>query len=97
MGDLLHTLKDTLLNPEWYITNGGLYMILFVIFAETGLFVGFFLPGDSLLFVAGIFLDQLAAELGGGVHFVMVMVLISIAGVLGNFVGYWFGPAGFCR
>ena len=91
MGDLLHTLKDTLLNPEWYITNGGLYMILFVIFAETGLFVGFFLPGDSLLFVAGIFLDQLPAELGGGVHFVMVMVLISIAGVLGNYVGYWFG------
>ncbi len=91
MTDFLHTLKDTILNPEWYITNGGLYMILFVIFAETGLFVGFFLPGDSLLFVAGIFLDQLALELGDNVPYFVVMILISIAGVLGNFVGYWFG------
>ncbi len=90
MSDFLHTLKETVLNPEWYIMNGGLYMILFVIFAETGLFVGFFLPGDSLLFVAGIFVDKLAAEMGN-MHYLMVMVLISIAGVLGNFVGYWFG------
>lgn len=35
--------KD-LLNPDFYITNGGLWIVLFIIFAETGLFVGFFLP-----------------------------------------------------
>ena len=44
-----------LLQPQFYVENGGLWLILFVIFAETGLFAGFFLPGDSLLFVAGIF------------------------------------------
>ena len=47
---------------EWIITNGGLYFLLLVIFAETGLFVGFFLPGDSLLFAAGIFVERLSQE-----------------------------------
>ena len=37
-----------LLQPQWYIANGGLWLLLFVVFAETGLFAGFFLPGDSL-------------------------------------------------
>mgnify|MGYP000627699706 CR=1 FL=1 len=50
-----------LLNPEFYIlmelgdVKIGLLVILFIIFAETGLFAGFFLPGDSLLFLAGIY------------------------------------------
>ena len=48
-----------LLQPQWYIENGGLWLLLFVVFAETGLFVGFFLPGDSLLFVAGIFAHKM--------------------------------------
>jgi membrane-associated protein len=48
-----------LLQPQWYIENGGLWFIVFVIFAETGLFAGFFLPGDSLLFVTGIYSDEL--------------------------------------
>ena len=42
------TLRD-LLNPEFYINNGGLWVLLFIVFAETGLMFGFFLPGDSLL------------------------------------------------
>ena len=87
---MLHTLKDTLLNPEWYIQMGGLYLILFVIFAETGLFVGFFLPGDSLLFVAGIYLEQLAHKFYN-VHYLVIILMITVAGILGNFVGYWFG------
>src|SRR5438045_3751433 len=56
---LAFTWKD-LLNPEFYITNGGLWLFLFIVFAETGLFAGFFLPGDSLLFVAGIYIIELS-------------------------------------
>jgi membrane-associated protein len=52
-----------LLQPQFYIEHGGLWLILFVIFAETGLFAGFFLPGDSLLFVAGIYSANLANEI----------------------------------
>ncbi|HMK26815.1 MAG TPA: VTT domain-containing protein [Chitinophagaceae bacterium] len=48
-----------LLQPQWYVENGGLWLLLFVVFAETGLFFGFFFPGDSLLFVAGIFAHEM--------------------------------------
>lgn len=75
---------------EWIITNGGLYFLLLVIFAETGLFVGFFLPGDSLLFAAGIFLERLAQEFFG-LHYSFVILLVIVASILGNLVGYWFG------
>lgn len=53
-----------LLQPQWYIENGGLWLLLFVVFAETGLFVGFFLPGDSLLFVSGIFAHEITTPEG---------------------------------
>src|ERR1044072_2294453 len=52
---LLNFQWHDLINPQFYIEFGGLWLLLFVIFAETGLFAGFFLPGDSLLFVAGIY------------------------------------------
>lgn len=86
-----------LLQPQWYIENGGLWFIVFAVFAETGLFAGFFLPGDSLLFVTGIFSNDLVQK-GLGIHvdssFVNLIILgivISLAGIIGNFVGYWFG------
>jgi len=75
---------------EWIIHNGGLYFLLFVVFAETGLFVGFFLPGDSLLFAAGIYISDLAREFFG-FHYSVIIILVIIASVLGNIVGYWFG------
>lgn len=75
---------------EWIIHNGGLYFMLFIVFAETGLFVGFFLPGDSLLFAAGIYASDLAKQFYD-VHFSLIIVLVIIASVLGNMVGYWFG------
>lgn len=102
---------SNLLQPQFYIENGGLWLLLFVVFAETGLFAGFFLPGDSLLFVAGIF----ATEMGEGqnirpglaseflqlvglghvtnewIQLLVLIVLISFAGILGNIAGYWFG------
>jgi membrane-associated protein len=84
-----------LLQPQFYIENGGLWLVLFIIFAETGLFAGFFLPGDSLLFISGIFSTQLAASIYDTGHDVLnlifIILLTSIAGVLGNTVGYWFG------
>ena len=87
--------KD-LLTPMFYIIFGGIWFVIFVIFAETGLFAGFFLPGDSLLFVAGIYsFDLVNSGLGfnGGpfLNLVVLGVIISIAGIIGNFVGYWFG------
>ncbi|HTQ28739.1 MAG TPA: VTT domain-containing protein [Puia sp.] len=75
---------------EWIIHNGGLYMLLLVIFAETGLFVGFFLPGDSLLFAAGIYINDLAREFFN-IHYISIIVLVIIASILGNMAGFWFG------
>ncbi len=84
-----------LLNPEFYIQNGGFFLILFIVFAETGLFAGFFLPGDSLLFVAGIYSLELAQEVipTYNEYFALffLLVAISFAGIIGNTVGYWFG------
>jgi membrane-associated protein len=91
------TWKD-LLNPKFYIVYGGLWLLLFIIFAETGLLAGFFLPGDSLLFVAGIFSKDLIGYLigknGTGSDFIdlmILMILITVCGILGNTAGYWFG------
>ena len=75
---------------EWIIEYGGLYILLLVVFAETGLFIGFLFPGDSLLFAAGIYVDDLAQEFFG-VHWSIIMIMVMIASVLGNMVGYWFG------
>jgi len=100
-----------LINPEFYITlefagiQIGLYIVLFIVFAETGLFAGFFLPGDSLLFLSGIYASGSVVD--GVYHpglvdqfihidseFINVLILVSfvaLAGILGNMVGYWFG------
>lgn len=75
---------------EWILNNGGLFLLLFVVFAETGLFVGFFLPGDSLLFAAGIYLRKFP-EGFYHLHYLIVVLLIIAASVLGNMVGFWFG------
>jgi len=102
-----------LLQPQFYIEHGGLWLLLFVVFAETGLFAGFFLPGDSLLFVAGIFAHEVKdAATGltkpglsyeflnliglGGIRnewldLLILIGLVSITGILGNRLGYWFG------
>src|SRR5580765_4082525 len=90
------TFRD-LLNPEFYINNGGLWVMLFIVFAETGLMVGFFLPGDSLLFVAGIYSQKLVDKVipgGSGsdmLDLFILLILVSACGILGNIAGYWFG------
>src|SRR3954470_12332119 len=75
---------------EWVIHHGGLYVLLFVIFAETGLFLGFFLPGDSLLFAAGIYIDELAGNFYQ-VHYLVVILIIIFASFIGSMAGYWIG------
>ncbi len=82
-----------LLTPMFYILYGGIWFLLFIIFAETGLFIGFFFPGDSLLFVAGIFSTTLvdSISLNTGSDFLNLLIIASlctIAGILGNTVGY---------
>jgi membrane-associated protein len=97
--DLLYILGITikeLLNPQFYIEHGGLWMIIFIVFAETGLFAGFFLPGDALLFVTGIYSDQIVTAALFPSHnewldLSILWLLITTAGIIGNFVGYWFG------
>lgn len=75
------------IDPEKLLRQGGLYVVIFVIFAETGLFFGFFLPGDYLLFLAGMFVAT--GKLDSNI-FVLV-VSLCVAAIAGNFVGYWFG------
>lgn len=89
-----------LFNPEFYILleiggfKIGLYVVLFIVFAETGLLAGFFLPGDSLLFLCGIYSESLMKEFSTGSDFINVTLLaiaVSCMGILGNMLGYWVG------
>jgi membrane-associated protein len=74
-------------DAQQIIQKGGFYFILFVVFAETGLFFGFFLPGDYLLFLAGMFVATGRLDVG-----ILTMILgLIFAATAGNFVGYWFG------
>jgi membrane-associated protein len=89
-----------LFNPEFYILlefggiKIGIYVVLFIVFAETGLLAGFFLPGDSLLFLCGIYSQLLMADFSTGSDFIdvtLLAALVATMGVFGNMAGYWFG------
>ena len=73
------------LDLKTFITIIGYFGVFAIVFAESGLFFGFFLPGDSLLFTAGL----LAAE--GYFSLAGLIILSFVAAVLGDSVGYWFG------
>ena len=73
------------LDPLFLINTLGLIGILLIIFAESGLFFGFFLPGDSLLFTAGLLASQ------NYLNIFYLLILGSIAAILGDSVGYAFG------
>jgi membrane-associated protein len=74
-----------MLDPVLIIKTVGLIGIILIIFSETGLFFGFFFPGDSLLFTAGIIASQ------GIFSIYYVLVFCIIAAILGDSVGYWSG------
>ena len=76
---------STLLSPEHLIETFGTIGVLLVVFAESGLLIGFFLPGDSLLFTAGLLASQ------GKLNFPVILVGTCIAAVAGDQVGYQFG------
>ena len=69
------------------ISKGGFLLLLVVVFAETGLFFGFFLPGDYLLVLAGLLCAMGVLH----VHITVLILSLIAAGVLGNYTGYWFG------
>ncbi len=74
-------------NPENIIQYGGLSLLLLIIFAETGVFFGFFLPGDSLLFVAGLLSDTEYLDM----NVAILILLLILAAVSGSTVGYLTG------
>ncbi|MFL5764906.1 MAG: DedA family protein [Bacteroidia bacterium] len=78
-----------LTDPESIINYGGLALLLFVIFAETGLLIGFFLPGDSLVFISGMICVSKPDILS--VSLPVLIILLASAAILGNITGYWFG------
>ena len=89
--DLIHQVRD-LLNPklliDWMLAFLGNYVYLglwFIIFAETGLAVGFFLPGDSLLVVSGLFAAAHKLNVW------LVLIAFFLGSVLGDSTGYWTG------
>lgn len=79
--NLFHRLTDV----ETLVRVGGLTAMTLIVFAETGLMIGFFLPGDSLLVTAGVF----AAT--GQLNIVTLNVVLIVAAIVGDTVGYWIG------
>ena len=79
--ELFHKLTDV----ETMVRVGGLSAMTAIVFAETGLMIGFFLPGDSLLVTAGVFAAQ------GKLSIFWLNVLLIAAAIVGDTVGYWIG------
>lgn len=82
-----------LLDAKSIIADLGLLGILGALFAETGLLIGLFLPGDSLLFVAGLAASGSAATLLGGTHLSVIGLFVGapIATIIGSQLGYYLG------
>jgi membrane-associated protein len=78
---LLHTVYDV----EGLIRAGGPLLVCFIIFIETGFFVGFFLPGDSLLVSAGIF------AAAGTIPLKLLLIPVILCAITGDQIGYWIG------
>jgi len=87
------------LKPEKILDKGGLALLSLIVFAESGLLIGFFLPGDSLLFVAGFLSSDAGDHKLPALPFVLICVVV--AAIVGDQVGYLFGkkvgPALFTR
>lgn len=85
---MLDWIKETfqfLMDVRGLVQMGGMFMVCAIVFVETGLFVGFFLPGDSLLVTAGLF----AAK--GDLNIMWLLILVSLCAIVGDQVGYVIG------
>ena len=80
-----------LFNIESWIQNGGLLLLAAIVFAESGLFIGFFLPGDSLLFIAGFFTASSAVDNSFHHSLLVTASVVVVAAIAGDQVGYMFG------
>jgi membrane-associated protein len=84
IGSIQHLLHF-LFNVKGLIEWGGTFLVCAIVFVETGFFVGFFLPGDSLLVTAGVF----AAT--GQLHIAELVLLVPLCAIAGDQIGYWIG------
>ena len=78
---LLHSIYDV----EGLIRSGGPLLVCIIVFVETGLFVGFFLPGDSLLVTAGVF------AAAGTIPLRWLLIPVMLCAIVGDQLGYWIG------
>ena len=83
--DFLIETAHHLTDPIWLIQTFGPLGVAAIVFAESGLLIGIFFPGDSLLFAAGLLAG------GGILGYPMLVVLVCIAAIAGDSFGYWFG------
>ena len=83
--DLITQFFSTVYNVPELIRIGGLVGLIVIVFAETGLLVGFFLPGDSLLITAGLFAAR------GDFDILTLNLTLIVAAILGDATGYWIG------
>jgi membrane-associated protein len=83
--DILADFFSKLSNLEELIRWGGLLVLTIIVFAETGVLAGFFLPGDSLLLTAGLLASQGIIDIYG------ILFFLTTAAIVGDSFGYWFG------
>jgi len=84
IGSLSHFLHF-LFNVQGLIEWGGTLLVCLIVFIETGFFVGFFLPGDSLLVTAGVF------AAAGNLNLTKLLLLVPLCAIVGDQIGYWIG------
>jgi membrane-associated protein len=84
IGSLSHFIHF-LFNVQGLIEWGGTLLVCLIVFIETGFFVGFFLPGDSLLVTAGVF------AAAGNLNLAKLLLLVPLCAIVGDQIGYWIG------
>lgn len=93
--ETLSEILNYLTNPDWIMARGGLYLVILILFVETGLFFGFFLPGDPLLFISGMIIastEQTSIPFENEwYNLIFWGILFMISTIFGNMVGYWTG------